>query len=125
MEKKGWELIEDVGDRPLLPDELELVSPLLKEEEYIGGEELLRRAKEMQAVGQSQAEFLITHEDKIPTAWQGHHLVFAGTIWKDGRKYKRVPYLMGREGCWNLKFDFVEDIFCLGVRLVRPVRPRK
>jgi hypothetical protein len=129
--KGGYELGEDVGEAELfLPSQLELVSFLKRGflikrgEDYISGEELVKRAKELKAnLGQQQAEYLLEHQEEIPEEWQRYCLVFTGTVWRDRHGDRSVPCLGwdGRRWCLSLHWlEFGWYSECLFCRLLRP-----
>ena len=122
MRKEGWELVEDVeGTQFLSPHQLELVPFLFKGENYIKGEELVERAKKMQAnLGQRQAEYLLDHRYEIPEEWRQYYIVFPGTFWRDHYGYRNFPYLYWDGERWDLNFDWIVFVFISPVRLLRP-----
>lgn len=122
MTKEGWELLEDVGGEPIPASKLELV-PFLKEgEEYIKGEELVRRAREeLNAnLGQRQVEHLLERQEEIPEEWREYYLVFTGTIWCDRGGPRYVPCLYWYGGRWYLYFRWLDRGFDRLGRLLRP-----
>ncbi len=123
MTREDWELVEDVSDEPLPAANLELVSFLKRGESCISGEEMRRRAKEKNAsLGQRQAEYLLGHQEEIPSGWNQFYLVFPGTAWRAPGGSLRVPVLYWHGGRWSLIF------FWLGAdwnSLDRLMRPRK
>lgn len=122
MAKEGWELVEDVSEAQLLlVNQLELASFLLKGESYIQGEELVERAKKMQAnLGQRQAEYLLDHQNEIPEEWRQYYLVFPGTIWRAHYGLRRVPCLGWLGERWFLGFHWLGRRFGSNDRLLRP-----
>lgn len=120
MTKEAWELVEDV-EGTQYPHQLELAPFLLKGESYIKGEELVERAKKMQAnLGQRQAEYLLDHQDKIPEEWRQYYLVFPGTTWRGRGGFRSVPYLRWDGERWCLGFAWLGSVFDSGDRLLRP-----
>lgn len=121
--KNGWKLLEDVKEPEIIEaTKLELV-PFLKEgESFVGGEEMVRRARgELRAnLGQRHAEELLEHQDQIPVEWRGFYLVFPGTVWRlpDGRR--RVAGLGWSGGHWGLGLDYLVMDWDSYARLVRP-----
>src|SRR3989338_10507910 len=70
MRKEGWTLSENVSRR--LNSAIDGISFLKKGENYINGEEMVRRARtELDAnYGQEDAEWLLEHQDQIPTEFR-------------------------------------------------------
>lgn len=102
----NWKLIRDSGKKPVGIFTLELV-PFLKDgESGISGDEMIKRAKELDAdLGQHYAESLLANQQKIPKEWEKFFLIFPDTIWYDpdfGDHY--MPCLDCYDGQWNLGF---------------------
>lgn len=105
MKKEGWTLVEDVFNEPLQVAQLKLVSFLKPDENYIEGEEMKKRAeKKNAALGQRQAEYLLEHQEEIPSEWRNYYLVFPGTIWRYRHGYLDVPCLRWYGVGWDLDF---------------------
>ena len=67
----GCNLVEGVGFRHIKITELEVVSFLRPGEEFISGEEMVVRAKELGAnLSRRHAEYLLEHHDEIPKEFQ-------------------------------------------------------
>jgi len=109
----GWTL--EVEGPSLSPDTNELrFSTFLNEgEDYVNGEEMLRRGQESSGelgllAGQWQGEALLRRQDLIPVELRGKILVFAGTIWRgqDGRRY---VFDLSWGGCqWRSRFHWLD-----------------
>jgi len=124
-----WKLIKNINNQRLfLPNELELVSFLKKEEETyrISGEEMFKRAEEMQVnFNQLQAEYLFEWQEKIPEEWRQNFPIFPGTIRfrylrrgsSDGEYV--VPYLYWNNG-WHRYFWYLKYGFGHRDRFLRP-----
>lgn len=121
--EEGWELLEGQDEpEPIVVSRFELV-PFLKDgEPYIGGEELVRRAREELRAnfGQRQAEHFLAHQGQIPEEFRKYYLVFTRTVWRvrDGRR--SVPCLCWGGGQWVLRFYWLDRSFDDDYRLVRP-----
>ena len=123
--KEGWELLEDVeGPDPetALANGLEGVTFLKDGEQYVNGEELVRRARgELKAnLGQRHAEYWLEHQEAIPEELRSCYLVFTGTIWRDRDGYRCVPGLAWGGLRWDLDFTWLGRGFRSYARLVRP-----
>lgn len=120
--KDGWTLLENVGRRITSVRDLELVPFLKGGEDYINGEEMARRARmELDAnLGQSDAEYMLEHQDEIPAEFRKYYLVFPGTVWRDADGDRYVPYLRWSGGRWVLRFFWFDGGWHSSVRLVRP-----
>jgi len=130
-EWKPWALVEDVDDAGEISiTNLELVSFLKKGEDLISGEEMRKRAKELNAnLGQRHAEYLLEHQKEIPVEWREFDLVFTGTLWREqkgGSFFRRrdsfyMPCLSwGGGGWWSLYFGWLGRNWDSGERLLRP-----
>lgn len=121
MAKEGWALLEDAGEPSSISiADLELVSFLKRGESYIGGEEMVKRAKKSGAnLGQRHAEFLLEHQDEIPAKYRKHYLVFPGTIWRFRDGGRLVPYLCWDGGRWELVFGWLGRGWDSSARLPR------
>ena len=121
MAKEGWTLVEDVEGDPLSADNLELVSFLRRREDHVSGETMRERAKKEKAnLGQRQAEWLLEHQEEIPSDWQNYYLVFPGTVWQASGDDLGVPGLCWHGDGWYLSFGWLEDDWRFNDRLVRP-----
>ena len=125
MRKEGWKLVEDVeGPDPetALANGLEGVTFLKDGEQYVNGEELVRRARgELKAnLGQRHAEYWLEHQEAIPEELRSCYLVFTGTIWRDRDGYRCVPGLAWGGLRWDLDFTWLGRGFRSYARLVRP-----
>ena len=120
MRKEGWTLSENVSRR--LSSAIDGISFLKKGENYINGEEMVRRARtELDAnYGQEDAEWLLEHQDQIPTEFRKFYLVFPGTIWRGSRGRRSVPYLYWDGDRWVLDFGWLGFGWDSLYRLVRP-----
>lgn len=121
MRKEGWELLEDVDFTPINPAKLELVSFIKNNESSIGGEEMVRRGRELRAnLGQRHAEFLLERQAEIPKEFRKYYIVFTGTIWRspDGRRSVACLYWRGER--WILFFPWLGLGWRSSGRLARP-----
>lgn len=120
--KDGWKLLEDVDFSPIDPTKMELVPILKANESSIGGEEMVRRAREELHVnlGQRHAEFLIEHQAEIPKEFRKYYIIFTGTIWRlpDGHRF--VAYLRWYGWQWVLDFLWLGNVWSSDDRLARP-----
>ncbi len=121
--EENWTLLEDAREPwPISVANMELM-PFLKEgENYVGGEEMVRRArKELNTnLGQRHAEFLLEHQNEIPEEFRQYVLVFTGTIWRDRDGDRGVPCLYWLSEQWYLDVDWLENGFSVDYRLPRP-----
>jgi hypothetical protein len=120
--KDGWELVEDVGFAPPFDiSKMELVSFLKNGENYINGEEMVRRGRTELKVnlGQRHAEYLLEHQNEIPKEFRKFYPVFTGTIWRcpDGNRRVACLYWDGRQ--WVLSFRWLGDDWRSYARLPR------
>jgi len=111
--RDGWTL--EVEGPPLSPDANELrFSTFLNEgEDYVNGEEMLRRGRESSdalglLAGQRQGEMLLRRQDLIPVELRGMILVFAGTIWRVQDGYRCVFFLYWDGRRWKSDFDWLD-----------------
>lgn len=119
--KDGWTLIENTPRRITSVRGLELVPFLEKDESYVNGEEMVRRARvELDAnYGQEDTEYVLARQDEIPEEFRSYCLVFPGTVWRDAYGYRRVPYLIWYGKRWLLNFDWLRRVWYSSDRLVR------
>jgi len=139
MHRKDWRLIENTNETQLfLPNRLDLVTILEEGEDFIDAGELVERAKKLNAnLGQSQAEFLLEHQQEIPMAWSHfpspaflehlrempeelYYLAFPGTLW-NRNGYCGFPVLAKKFGWpWAFEFWWFGDSVSRNFRLLRP-----
>ena len=106
MRKEGWTLLEHVPLSITSISDLEMVPVLKKDEDRIGGEEMVRRARiELKAnLGHEDAEWLEKHQNEIPKEWRNYYFTFPGTVWQGSDGFRCVPYLYWNGGRWSLRF---------------------
>ena len=76
-------------------------------------------------MGQLDLEYLLDHQEVIPTEWRGkYYLVAPGTVWQDSDGDLCVPYLDWDEDQWILNFDWRRSDWNGDVRLIRPRKSR-
>ncbi len=114
-----WKLVEDVPfSGAFTPELIDFRRP---NESYIAGEIVRQRAKELNAnLGQRHAEYLLEHQELLLKEWQGKHLIFSGTVWRDLSGSYSVPYLEWIAGRWHLSWLWLDLDWGVGDRLVRP-----
>lgn len=119
--KDGWELVEDVDFSAVNPAGLELAPFLKAGENSIGGQEMVRRARELRAnLGQRHAEYLLEHQSDIPAEFRKYYLVFTETIWRHPGGRLDVACLRWRGGQWVLSFRWLGRGWRSRGRLPRP-----
>lgn len=120
MHKEGWTLLYNVPRR--ISSAITVIQFLKGDENYINGEEMVRRARtELNAnYGQEDAEWLLENQDKIPAELRKYYLVFPGTLWRGRRGFRCVPYLLWFGGRWCLDFGWLAVDWDSGGRLVVP-----
>lgn len=122
---EGWELVEEdsEADEAKLdgPVPLEDVVFLKGNEGYVGGEEVLKRAKKLgPRAGLRCAKALLRQQSLIPAEWRGKKvLVFTGTVARDQRGDRRVAYLYWGGVRWCLRWPWLDDGFGSDYRVVR------
>jgi len=117
---EGWELVED-STAPVGTIELELNEFLREGEEFVKGEVMRERSKQLGFVlGERHARALLKRQDRIPEAWRQYYLVFPGTVWRDHDGFLGVPYLRWYGGQWDLGFRWIGGDFCRSGRVVAP-----
>ncbi|MFO0702986.1 MAG: hypothetical protein U0514_04005 [Candidatus Andersenbacteria bacterium] len=122
--KDGWKLLEDVGFEPVLNEsligKLKAVSFHKKGEDYVNGEEMVVRGRELHGanLGQKHAEWLLDNQHLIPKQFRDKWLVFTRTIWlvPDSDRYVCCLY-WGVVG-WYLGFRWLRDDWLRGGRLL-------
>lgn len=122
LRPESWELLEG-ADEPDPVDivNLDLVAFLEEGEGSVGGEEMVRRARQLQANGgQRQAKHLLAHQAGIPEEFRNYALVFTQTIWRYRGGDRYVPYLCWHGGRWDLYVRWLGNFFNRRYRLLRP-----
>ena len=108
LRKEGYEPLEDVpfDGQPFTPD---IIGFLKSGESYVNGDVMRTRAREANAnLGHLHAEYLLNHQDLIPTEWRGkYYLVFPGTVWRSRGGRRRVPCLGWHGDRWCLRFAWL------------------
>ena len=122
MRKEGWKLLEHTMRCITSAADLEAVSFLRGREDYTNGEEMVRRARTELDTNYSQedAEFLLDHQNEIPTELRPYLLVFTATIWEDSDGHRLIPCIHWNGERWGLRFDWLDGDFGSRYRLVRP-----
>ena len=123
MSKEGWTLLEDTREPwPISVSDLKPVPFLHEGEDYVGGEDMVRRSREeLHAnLGQRHAEYLLENHNEIPEELRKFVLVFPGTIWRSRYGNRSVPCLDWDDGQWQLSFRWLENGFFFDSRLLRP-----
>lgn len=118
--KDGWTLLENSPHRI---SSVIYGIPFLKEgEDYVNGEEMVRRARyELDAnYGQEDAEWLVENQDKIPVELRNFYLVFPATIWRGPDGLRSVSYLFWDGDRWSLLFRWLDVDWRSSYRLVAP-----
>lgn len=112
-----WKLTEDVSfSGAFTPELVDFRGP---NEPYIAGETVRQRAKVLDAnLGQRHAEYLLEHQELIPKEWQGKHLIFPGTVWRDLGGGYSVPCLEWIAGRWHMSWLWLDLDWGVGDRLV-------
>jgi len=132
--ERGWQGMEREGApcaSPIAISKLEAVVFHKEGEDWVFGEEMMRRATDVerfpgcQGWGQHAAEDILSRAAELPAEWaneQGPALLSPDTVLvgKDGRR--RVPYLVFHDGGWQLNWGYLDDDFSRYCRFVR-LRP--
>lgn len=113
----GWSLLENKNQGIASVKDLELYSCLKGGEGFITGDVMIERAEVV--YGQEDAEWLLEHQKEIPKEWQGHYIVFTGTVWQDSDGDRLVACLRWDGGRWVLDFFWLVFDWFSAVRLVR------
>lgn len=112
--KDGWTLLEDVpfDGIQFTPDIVGFFKP---GESSVHCDVMRVRAREANAnLGQRHAEYLLVHQELIPTNWRGkHRLVFPGTLWGYSGNGRYVQCLDWFDGQWRMDLDSLENV-CVG-----------
>lgn len=113
MTKEGWTLVEGFDE----PDpaefsatEFEFVPILHKDETFIPGAEMRKRALQENAnFGQRFGEWLLAHPDRIPARPGGiFYIPLPRTVWRRRDGHLDVPYLHWDGERWVLRFRWLE-----------------
>ena len=114
---EGWTCLE-----PATAEECEFEASvhefLLPKEASIGGEEMVKRAKESGiSSGLRDAEAMLRQQDKIPSDLRKCVLVFP-EVWQSPRGVRNVWYLAWDGDEWYLVYGWLRNDFCSYDRLV-------
>lgn len=111
---EGWSIAvidgvpQDVAPSKFKVSELESVSFVRKNESYVGGELMLKRALLHRAnFGLADVKYLLDHQSEIPVALRRQYLVFTGTLLRDTRRGLHIPYLYWNGRNWVLIFAWL------------------
>lgn len=127
----GWKGVEREGalcEAPVDISKLELV-PFYKDgEDWVSGEEMMRRAADKNAFSgcqgwsQHHAEDILSRADELPADWtrnDGPIPVFTDTVLLDDNGNRSVPYLVWFDGRWQLGWSWLDGIFGRRCRFFR------
>lgn len=109
---------------PLHPEgvtvsDFELREFLYRDEKYITGKKLQKRAGELdENFGLHTAEYLLEHQEEIPHDWRGKYFIFPATELRYSDGCRCVPYLYWDDGRWLLGFRWHDDKFGSDDRLM-------
>jgi hypothetical protein len=116
---RGWRLVSDGNKKPAGTITLELVPLLKKEEAFISGDEMIRRARKLDAdLGQHYAELLLANQQEIPEEWREFYFVFPNTVWQNLAGAHGMPSLDWASGQWVLNFRWIGDVWGGRARLL-------
>lgn len=116
--EEKWELLSDTEAKEgeFKP---ELVEFLKDGEDYVSGDEMVKRTDSEDCGGQRTAEAMLREQDKIPQEFRKYYLVFPKTVWRLRLGGRRVAYLHFRGGRWYLGFFWLGNDFGRHCRVVR------
>ncbi len=93
------------------------IVPILKSsEDPICSEEMFRRARELGAgfIGQTEAEKILKHQEKIPRDRRNQFILFTGTTWESTRDHKQyLPYIRFDGNKWVMDLLLIQ--YCGGL----------
>jgi len=118
MTKEKWELLSDTEAKEgeFKP---ELVEFFKDGEDYVVGDEIVKRTEQESCGGQRAAESMLRDQDKIPEVWRKYVLVFPRTVWRLHYGRRSVPYLGWDGKRWFLYFYWLGHDFDGRCRVVR------
>lgn len=107
---EGFELLEDVSDPAEFSwENLGEVPVFGNDEPFMVGDDVVDRVRSMSPkLGQRHCEYLHSHPETIPEAYNRYTLVFGGTLWRDQAGNHLVPCLHRSQGEWKLIFGILE-----------------
>jgi len=107
-------------DKPFIPD---IVECLKSGKPDVNGDVIKQKVKELGVcLGQRHAEYLLDHQELIPTEWRSMCLVFPGTVWEDlYYGFSDIPVLRwyDRYNEWRLGFSWLGPGWNSSTRLVK------
>lgn len=110
MAKKRWKLIEDISEPTnVVITDLGVVAYLKAPGAWMCGGEVIRRTRNGAPLGQRHVEYLVTHQEEVPEVYRKCYLAVLGTVWRDSRGKRRIPYLHWDDGLWCLGFAWLDD----------------
>jgi hypothetical protein len=104
---------------------LELIPFHKYDENWVGGEEMLRRANDTEAFpgcqgwSQHYAEDILERANELPEDFRKFVIVFADSVFLDEDGDRRVPYLVWYGSRWCLDWDFLDYSFRRDDRFLR------
>ena len=107
---EGFELLEDVSEpTEFTVENLGDTQVFGDDEPFAVGDDVVDRVRAMSPkLGQRHCEYLLSHPETIPEAYNRVTLVFGGTLWRDGAGNHLVPCLQRSQGEWKLIFGILE-----------------
>ncbi len=122
QEKFNWIKRIERDTSPTEAMRLQLATVLHKNEKWIDGAEYERRLapKLNLALGYQQAVWLVEHQDEFPDfmAMLGKvYIDFPGLIVVSSDGYRNYPYLIQLGGRWDLRWDWIDDVFRSSARI--------
>lgn len=117
---EGWAVVEDVEPSEFNISDLEFVSFLEGEEQYVAGEEMRKRSVALRGnLGLCDAKRLLAGQNEIPEDIRSKYIVLPGTVLRGSDRYLRVPFLYWHGGRWILIFFWLDYVWYGGYRFAR------
>ena len=114
----GWTVVDDVATADFNMKKFKIKKFLKKNESYISGEELRKRAIDLKAnLGFKVLEYVLEHQSQIPEEFRNYWIYFTGTLLRrpDGVLCVACLYFDGDR--WVLRFAWLDDFFDSNDRL--------
>lgn len=116
---EGWAVVEDVEPSEFNISDLEFISFLEGDEQYVAGEEMRKRAVTLRGnLGLCDGKRLLAGQNEIPEDLRSKYIALPGTVLRNPGGSLSVPFLFWCGFRWFMGFFWLEVVWG-GSRLAR------